>query len=85
MSVLEYQRYAKQNKAKNKQTKTQDFFALSKSRALCYIQTARVYHSFQKNTHREKSTSNQIPAPTKNMTMDIWVVDISKQLFISGS
>ena len=34
-----------------------------------------------KDTHKEKSPLNKIPAFTKSVNMDIWVVDSSKQLF----
>ena len=36
-----------------------------------------------KDTHREKASSNKIPALTK--TINIWVVGTSNQLFIRGS
>ena len=38
-----------------------------------------------KDTHREKATSNKIPALTKSRHMGIWVVGISNQFFIRGS
>ena len=38
-----------------------------------------------KDTHSEKSPSSKIPALTKSMNMDIWVVGKLKQLFIRGS
>ena len=37
-------------------------------------------NSFFKDTHREKLTSNKIPALSKSMNMDIWVVGTTKQL-----
>ena len=33
----------------------------------------------------KKATSNKTPVLTKSMTMDIWVVGNSNQLFIRGS
>ena len=38
-----------------------------------------------KDTHRENAPSNKIPALTKSMNMDIWVVGTTNQLFIRGS
>ena len=38
-----------------------------------------------KDTHSGKSPSSKIPALTKSMNMDIWVVGTLKQLFIRGS
>ena len=38
-----------------------------------------------KDTHKEKAPSNQTPALTKSMHVDIWVVGTSNQLFIRGS
>ena len=37
-----------------------------------------------KDTHREKSPSNESPTLTENMNMDIWLADTSNQLFIRG-
>ena len=37
---------------------------------------------FFNDTHREKSSSNKIPALTKSMNINIWVAGTSKQLFI---
>ena len=37
-----------------------------------------------KDTHREKSPSNESPALTENMNIDIWLADTSNQLFIRG-
>ena len=39
---------------------------------------------FVKVTHGEKAHSNKIPALTKSMNMDIWVVSLTNQLFIRG-
>ena len=38
-----------------------------------------------KDTHREKAPSNETPALTKSMNMDIWVVGTLNQLLIRGS
>ena len=38
-----------------------------------------------KDAHREKTASNQTPALTKSVNMDIWVVGTSNQLLIRGS
>ena len=35
-----------------------------------------------KDTHREKAPSNETPALTKSMNMDIWVAGTSNQLFV---
>ena len=40
---------------------------------------------FLKDTRREKALSNKTQAVTKSMNMDIWVVDASNQLCITGS
>ena len=37
-----------------------------------------------KDTQREKSLSNKVPAFTKSMNIKIWVVVTSKQIFIRG-
>ena len=42
------------------------------------------YHRF-KDTHKEKTSSNETPALTESMKMDIWVVRTLNQLFIRGS
>ena len=44
-----------------------------------------MYHLNLKDIHKEKSPSNRIPALTKNINIEIWVVDASKQFFITGS
>ena len=38
-----------------------------------------------KDTHREKAPSNKIPALTKTINMDIWVVGTLNQLYITSS
>ena len=38
-----------------------------------------------KDTHREKAPSNKIPAFTKIINIDIWVVGTSNQLYITSS
>ena len=38
-----------------------------------------------KDTHREKVPSNKIPAFTKIINIDIWVVGTSNQLYITSS
>ena len=38
-----------------------------------------------KDTQKKKSTSNKIPALTKGINVDIWVVGTSKHIFIRGS
>ena len=38
-----------------------------------------------KDTHREKAPLNETPALTKSTNMDIWAVDTTNQLFITGS
>ena len=40
---------------------------------------------FIKDTHREKAPSNKTLALTKITNIDIWVVGILNQLFITGS
>ena len=40
------------------------------------------YYFLFKDTHREKAPSNKIPALTKSMSMDIWVIGTSIQLCI---
>ena len=35
-----------------------------------------------KDTHREKSPSNESPTLTENMNLDIWLVNTSNQLFV---
>ena len=38
-----------------------------------------------KDTHREKTPSNKIPALRKSMNMDVWAVGTLNQLFIYKS
>ena len=38
-----------------------------------------------KDNHREKGSSNKIQAFTKSLSVDIWLVGTSNQLFIRGS
>ena len=40
---------------------------------------------FFKDIHRDKAPSNKNPALTESMSMDIWIVGASNQLFIRGS
>ena len=43
---------------------------------------SKIFNSYAfKDTHREKSPSNIIPACAESMNMDNWVVGTSKQLF----
>ena len=51
-------------------------------RAECFLK--KLKKSF-KDTHREKALSNKIPARSKSMNMNIWLVGTSNQLFILGS
>ena len=38
-----------------------------------------------KDTHREKAPSNKTPVLTKSVSIGIWVVGTTNQLFIGGS
>ena len=39
-----------------------------------------------KDIHKEKAPSNEtLKALTKSLDMDIWIVDTSNQIFITGS
>ena len=43
------------------------------------------FFPFIKFTRREKAPSNKTPALTKDITMDIWVVGTSNQIFVRNS
>ena len=54
----------------------------------CYYKCTNNIDSYTKcikNTHSEKPSSNETPALSKSMNMNIWVVGISNKLFIRGS
>ena len=38
-----------------------------------------------KDTHREKASSNKIPAFTKSTNMGVWVGGTSNEIFVRGS
>ena len=38
-----------------------------------------------KDTHRKKPPKNKVPALSKGMNIDIWLVSTSNQLFMRGS
>ena len=40
---------------------------------------------FVKDTHREKTCSNETPVLTNSMNVDIWFAGTSNQLYIRGS
>ena len=54
----------------------------------CYYKCTNNIDSYTKcikNTHSEKPSSNETPALSKSMNMNIWVVGISNKLLIRGS